>query len=130
MGAIPLCQLVVFHYAAYIEELQGFFASYGLRYGSADDLPALAEQLRAPGPFASDFGLMLRSIFAREGRSLSRPEMLEVVTMAIAGCGLNDPPRLWMEPLNQLYAFISRVRSQPVSRSNSRQGNLIPFPLR
>jgi hypothetical protein len=128
MGALPARELTVFRYAAYIEELREFLASYGLRYGSPYDLSAVTRRLQEPAPFAGDLALILRSIAQREGPALSRAEMLEMLARAIGGPVMERPPKSCRLHLTQLFGFVTEVRRRPLSSTSDVRGQLIPFP--
>ena len=72
-------------FAPYIEELHEFFATNGLPFGSPADLAAVTDRLRQPGPFSDDLSSLLRSIVLREGGAMPHAQLLEILTLAIAG---------------------------------------------
>jgi len=127
MGALPVYEDVTEHYGPYLNELREFLTSYGLRYGSPDDLLPVTARLRAHGSFPGDLGLVLRSILFRERGSISRTRLLEIVAVAIGGPRMERPPQQSWRPLSQLFAFITQVRRRPL-QATSEGGQLIPFP--
>jgi hypothetical protein len=53
-------------FGPYIEELQEFFASSCLRYGTPEDILDLTERVDSSSAFAEDLSSMVRSIVLRE----------------------------------------------------------------
>ena len=127
MGALPVYEDVAERYGPYIDELRELLASYGLRYGSPDDLLPVTGLLRTHGTFPGDLSLVLRSILFRENGTLSRARLLETVAVAIGGSRMERPPQQCWRPLSQLFAFITHVRRRPLNRT-AEGAQLIPFP--
>ena len=100
-------------FAPYIEELQEFFASACLRYGSPEDIIALTERLESSPTFAEDLSSMIRSIVLREGGEMPHSQMLEVLALAIGGQKMDHSPQHFAQPLRNLLSFMTTVLKKP-----------------
>src|ERR1035437_8212452 len=114
-------------FAPYIEELHEFFASYGMHYGSAEDMVPLSERLDRPGPFAEDLSSMVRSIILRQGGSMPRADLLEIIAVAIGGQEIDQAAQELQPPVHKLLGFLNGVLRKPW---NVPPGQDIPGPSR
>src|ERR1019366_1125685 len=128
MGALPSPEPVAVRHAAYIEELHAFLDTYGIPYGSPDNIFPVAERLRFPGPFAGDLSLVIRAILFSEGGSMPRAQLLQVLALAIGGPGMEHAPKESAQPLRQIFAFLAAVRGRPLNGSPGTGAQLVPFP--
>jgi hypothetical protein len=128
MGALPTPEPVVVRYATYVEELHEFLDTYGIPYGSPDDIFPVAERLRSPGPFAGDLSLVIRAILFSEGGSMPRAQLLQVLALAIGGPEMERAPKEYAQPLRQIFAFLTAVRGRPLNGPPGTGGQLVPFP--
>ena len=115
-------------FAPYIEELHEFFATNGLPFGSPADLAAVTDRLRQPGPFSDDLSSLLRSIVLREGGAMPHAQLLEILTLAIAGHEAVDAPQQYREPIRQLLAFVASVMRRPWNQPPGEPAEVVPFP--
>lgn len=94
----------------HVEELQDFFRSRGLRFGSAEDLEPFMERLGSDESFRDDVSSMIRTIIYRERDGLSRPELMELLATAVGGDELNNTasPEV-RDAVRRLMAFIEGV---------------------
>ena len=114
-------------FAPYIEELHEFFASYGMHYGSADDMVPLTERLDASGTFAEDLSSMVRAIILREGGSMPRADLLEIIAVAIGGPEIDQAAQELQPPVHKLLGFLNGVLRRPW---NEPPGEDLPSPTR
>jgi TonB family protein len=119
-------------FAPYVDELQEFFASACLRFGSPEDIIALTERLEASPSFAEDLGSMIRSIVLREGGSMPHSQILEVVAVAIGGPRMDHAPQLYGQPLRNLLSFMTGVLRKPWNEPPEtivvERAEVLPFP--
>jgi hypothetical protein len=113
--------------APYIEELHEFLATNGLPFGSPADLAAVTDRLRQPGPFSDDLCSLLRSFVLRQGGVMPHAQLLEILTLAIAGPETATNPQ-YSEPLRQLLAFVAGVMRRPWNRPPGEPAEIVPFP--
>ena len=114
-------------FAPYIEELHEFFASYGMHYGSAEDMVPLTERLDASGTFAEDLSSMVRAIILRQGGSMPRTDLLEIIAVAIGGPDIDQAAQELQPPVRKLLGFINGVLRRPW---NEPPGEDVPTPSR
>src|ERR1019366_965417 len=86
--------------------------SYGMHYGSAEDLHALIGLLD-DAPFAEDLSSMVRSIVLREGGSVPRADLLEVVAVAISGPNVDQAGQELQQSIRYLLSFLDSVLRKP-----------------
>ena len=132
MAARPTPEPLILRYAPYIQQLSELFSTYGLHYGSPEDILTITRMLRQPGPFAGDLSLVTHSILAREGSSFSRARLLEIVALAIGGPQMDSAPLRFGPAFTELFAFLASIRARPVTQSPSpsprQPSRLVPFP--
>ena len=128
MATRPLPEAAESRYAPYIEELHEFFATSGIPFGSPDDIFLVADRLQAPGSFSEDLGSLIRSMVLREGGAMPHAQLLEIMSLAIAGPELAREPQQYREPLRQLLAFVSGVMRRPWNVPSSETAEVVPFP--
>jgi TonB family protein len=114
-------------FAPYIEELHEFFASYGMHYGSPEDMVPLAERLDASGTFAEDMSSMVRAIILRQGGSMPRADLLEIIAVAIGGQEIDQAAQELQPPVHKLLGFLNGVLRRPW---NEPPGQDLPSPAR
>jgi hypothetical protein len=100
-------------YAPYVEELREFFAQQHLHCGSAEDLVPLTGRLDASESFREDLTSMVRVILLREGGSVPRADLLEIVIVAIGGADLDGAAFDIQQPVQQIFNFLSGVLCKP-----------------
>ncbi|HEX9198707.1 MAG TPA: energy transducer TonB [Acidobacteriaceae bacterium] len=100
-------------FASYVRELQEFFASYGMHYGSPEDIHPVIGLLDDAGPFADDLSSMVRSIILREGGSLPRADLLEIVAVAICGNDVDTVAQELQHSIRHLMGFLNTVLRRP-----------------
>lgn len=100
-------------FAPYIEELHDVFAMHGLHYGSPDDIRPLAARLETPGPLGEEVASLVRSMVLREGGSVPRTDLLEVLAIAIAGPRMDAAGEELQQPVRQLLAFLHAALRRP-----------------
>jgi len=115
-------------FAPYIEELHEFLATDGLPFGSPADLAAVTDRLRQRGPFSDDLSSLVRSWVLREGGAMPHAQLLEILTLAIAGPETATTQQQYSEPLRQLFAFVAGVMRRPWSQPPGEPGEVVPFP--
>ena len=115
-------------FAPYIEELHEFLATDGLPFGSPADLAAVTDRLRQRGPFSDDLSSLVRSWVLREGGAMPHAQLIEILTLAIAGPETATTQQQYSEPLRQLFAFVAGVMRRPWSQPprRTRRGRPIP----
>lgn len=100
-------------FAPYIEELHEVFVMHGVRYGSPDDICQLAERLQKPDSLNEELAALVRSMVLREGGSIPRTDLLEIVAIAIAGPRM-DPAGEELQPsVRQLLSFLHAALRRP-----------------
>lgn len=112
-------------FGPHIEELQEFFKSRGVSFGSARDLVPFVERLRTDVSFRDETASMVRAVIYRERDGLSRLELVELVTRAVGGAQADDAnaPEI-REAVRQVMAFIEgvfRMRWNPGAASASNE---------
>ena len=134
-------------FGPYIEELQEFFASSCLRYGTPEDILDLTERVDSSSAFAEDLSSMVRSIVLREGGALPHSQVLEILALAIGGARMDHAAQQFSQPLRYLLSFIGGVlrrawneppgdspriaQHAPVDHSrHHHQAEIVPFPVR
>jgi len=100
-------------FAPYIEELHDVFAMHGLHYGAPEDLRELAARLEAPGALHEEVSSLVRSMVLREGGSVPRTDLLEILAIAIAGPHANAAGEELHQPVRQLLAFLHTALRRP-----------------
>src|ERR1035437_2636973 len=105
-------------YSPHVEELREFFAMQRLHYGTLEDIATLAARLDASGSFRDDLSSMVRVILLREGGSVPRADLLEIVIIAIAGADIVIAPQEVQQtvihpPVQQIFAFLNGVLRKP-----------------
>jgi hypothetical protein len=105
-------------YSPHVEELRDFFAMQHLHCGSPEDLMAVAARLDASDSFREDLSSMVRVILLREGGSVPRADLLEIVTVAIAGDDIDEATAdiqqtVIQPPVQQIFAFLNGVLRKP-----------------
>lgn len=128
MATRPLPETVESRYAPYIQELHEFFATSGVPFGSPDDVVLVADRLQEKGSFSEDLGSLIRSMVLREGGAMPHAQLLEILSLAIAGPELAPAPQQYRDPLRQLLAFISGVMRRPWNVPSSENAEVVPFP--
>jgi TonB family protein len=128
MATRPLPEAVESRYAPYIQELHEFFATSGIPFGSPDDVVLVADRLQEKGSFSEDLGSLIRSMVLREGGAMPHAQLLEILSLAIAGPELAPAPQQYRDPLRQLLAFISGVMRRPWNVPSSENAEVVPFP--
>lgn len=100
-------------FAPYIEELHDVFVMHGVRYGSPDDICQLTERLQKPSSLNEELAALVRSMVLREGGSIPRTDLLEIVAIAIAGPRM-DPAGEELQPsVRQLLSFLHAALRRP-----------------
>ena len=100
-------------FAPYIEELHDVFVMHGVHYGSPEDICQLTARLQKPGPLNEELAALVRSMVLREGGSLPRTDLLEIVAIAIAGPRM-DPAGEELQPsVRQLLSFLHAALRRP-----------------
>lgn len=133
-------------FGPYIEELQEFFASSCLRYGTPEDILDLTERVDSSSAFAEDLSSMVRSIVLREGGALPHSQLLEILALAIGGPRMDHAAQQFSQPLRYLLSFIGgvlrRAWNEPPGESprtaqhssaepvRHHQAEIVPFPVR
>lgn len=122
-------------FAPYIEELQEFFASACLRYGSPEDIIAVTERIESSQAFAEDLGSMIRSIVLREGGELAHSQLLETLAIAIGGPKMDHAPQQYGQPLRNLLSFMTGVLRKPWNEPPDdvirvERAEVLPFPTK
>jgi TonB family protein len=100
-------------FAPYIEELHDVFAMHGLRYGSPEDIGPLAARLETPGLLAEEVAALVRSMVLREGGSMPRTDLLEIVAIAISGPRMDPGGEELQRPVRQLLTFLHGCLRRP-----------------
>ncbi len=99
-------------FAPYIDELQDFFSSRKVPFGTPGDLQAFPGRLQDPA-FHEEMTSMVRSIVYRESEAVPRTELMEMLAIAVAGPRVEESAPELHEPLRQLLIFVTEVvRSQ------------------
>jgi TonB family protein len=119
-------------YAPYIEELQEFFASSCLRYGSPEDIIAMTDRLESSPAFAEDLSSMIRSIVLREGGEVQHSQLLEILAIATGGEKMDHSPQHYGQPLRNLLSFLTSVLRKPWNEPPPEpvRAEVLPFPTR
>ncbi|MDP9052656.1 MAG: TonB family protein [Acidobacteriota bacterium] len=128
MATRPLPEAAESRYAPYIEELHEFFATSGMPFGSPDDIVLIADRLQEPGSFSEDLGSLIRSMVLREGGAMPHAQLLEILSLAIAGPELAHAPQQYQDPLRQLLKFVSGVMRRPWNVPSSETAEVVSFP--
>ncbi len=105
-------------YAPHVAELRDFFAMEHLHCGAPGDLAALAARIDSSESFREELSSMVRVILLREGGSVPRANLLEIVTVAVAGADIDKtPPEMQQtaiqQPVQQIFAFLNGVLRKP-----------------
>jgi TonB family protein len=100
-------------FAPYIEELHDVFAMHGLHYGSPDNIGQLTERLQKPGLLNEELAALVRSMVLREGGSIPRTDLLEIVAIAIAGPRMNPAGEELQPAVKQLLSFLHTALRRP-----------------
>lgn len=131
MGAVAIAPSTASPYSAYVQELQGLFASAGLSYGAPADIFALVERMHQPGDFPAELSSIVGSIAQREGGSVPHAQLMEIVALAISGPEIERAPQQYQQPLRQLLSFLTGVLNQRSSTAPAPPGSpslVVPFP--
>ena len=100
-------------FAPYIEELHDVFAMHGLHYGSPEDIGPLAARLETPSQLTEEIGSLVRSMVLREGGSMPRTDLLEIVAIAISGPRMDPGGVELQQPVRQLLTFLHNSLRRP-----------------
>ena len=100
-------------FAPYIEELHDVFAMHGLHYGAPENMCELAAKLDADGPLNEEAASLVRSMVLREGGSIPRTDLLEILAIAIAGPHMDTAGEELHQPVRQLLAFLHSALRRP-----------------
>ena len=100
-------------YAPYIEELHDVFAMHALHYGSPEDIRPLADRLAAPGSLNEELAALVRSMVLREGGSLPRTDLLEILAIAISGPRMDPAGEELQQAVRQLLTFLHGALRRP-----------------
>lgn len=100
-------------FAPYIEELHDVFSMHGVCYGSPDDICQLTERLQKPSSLNEELAALVRSMVLREGGSLPRTDLLEIVAIAIAGPRMNPAGEELQPSVRQLLTFLHSALRRP-----------------
>ena len=97
-------------FGPHVEELQEFFRSRGVRFGSAVDLPPFVERLQSDASFGDETASMVRTVIYRERDGLSRLELMELLATAVGGSEVDNAaaPEI-REAVGKLMAFVESV---------------------
>jgi hypothetical protein len=133
MGALPNTDFAELRYALYVEELRQFFRSSGLLFGSPSDILAFNERLRTSESFFDHLSAQVRAILFREGGSMPRAQLLEVLAVAVGGPEMDRPAQHYREPMRQLFAFVTGTMRRPSadgykSEGYKGRGEVLKFP--
>lgn len=89
------------------------FVMHGLHYGSPNDICSLTERLQKSDPLSEELAALVRSMVLREGGSMPRTDLLEIVAIAIAGPRM-DPAGEELQPaVKQLLSFLHAALRRP-----------------
>src|SRR5271170_3954832 len=77
-------------FAPYVAELREFFTSWGLGFGTSEDLAAFARALKEPGTFREELASLTRSVVYREQGTIAITELLELMTVAMGGARIAE----------------------------------------
>lgn len=116
MVLLPNSEEIGTHYAAYIEELQEFFALHDLRCGSPRELGFLAARLSGRDSFPAELASMVRSFIFREGGAFPLPDLLTVVALAAGGPSISGVTAQLQHPLSDLSAFLANITRAPLDQ--------------
>lgn len=96
--------------APHIEDLQAFFRSRDVQFGSAEDLQPFLERVDSDARFRDETASMLRTIIYRERDGLSRLELMELLTTAVGGPEVENAaaPEI-RDEVRRLMAFVEGV---------------------
>jgi TonB family protein len=116
-----------------VEELQEFFATHHLPFGSPEDIVPFAESLSAPGLFQDEMASMMRSIVLREGGNVPRAELLQLVSTAVGGPHFEESSQEHLQPVLKILSFLADVhRSRwgivPEERGDAEAVSGLPEP--
>ena len=96
-------------FAPYIQELREFFRGRGLRYGTPEDIVALAEGLGSPGSLHDEMTSMVRSVIFRERGVVAMSELVELILVAVSGGKADLPAQEVAAPVAVLSDFVGEV---------------------
>jgi Gram-negative bacterial TonB protein C-terminal len=97
-------------FGPHVEELQEFFRSRGVRFGSAEDLGPFVGRLDSDASFREETASMVRAIIYRERDGLSRLELMELLEAAVAGAEASEAAEPEVrEAVRKLMMFIESV---------------------
>lgn len=100
-------------FSPYIEELHDVFIMHGLHYGEPEDVQILAARLEKPSLLSEELGALVRSIVLREGGTVPRTDLLEILAIAIAGPRMDPGGADLQQPVRQLLAFLHKALRRP-----------------
>jgi hypothetical protein len=130
MATRPFSEAAESRFAPYIWELQEYFATSGLRFGTPEDIPGIMKRLREPGIFSKDLSSLVRSFILRQGGELAHAQLIEILSFAIAGPEMARSPQQYREPLRELLAFVTDVMKRPwnLPPGERIEAEIVPFP--
>jgi len=112
-------------FGSHVEELQAFFRTREVKFGSATDLKPFVERLDADADFRDEMASMMRTIIYRERDGLSWPELIELLTAAVGGEEVDQETAPDVrESVRRLMSFVEsvfRTRWNPGSASGPAQ---------
>lgn len=112
MVGLSKVESVSVRFGAYIEELREFFRSREVSFGSPADVRAFADRVAEPGSFQDEMGSMIRSILFREGETLGRGELLELVAVAVGGAEIETAAQEMHDSVRQMFVFVNGALRQ------------------
>jgi Gram-negative bacterial TonB protein C-terminal len=97
-------------FGSHVEELQTFFRSRGVSFGSVADLGPFMERLQSDASFRDETASMVRAIIYRERDGISRLELMELLVTSVGGAEVSDTaaPDI-REAIGKLMAFVEGV---------------------
>jgi len=97
-------------FGPHIEELQAFFRTRGVAFGSVQDLKPFVDRLDADAGFRDEIASMLRTIIYRERDGLSWAELMELLAAAVGGPAVEEAEAADVrEAVRRLMAFVEGV---------------------
>ena len=102
-------ELVGLRFGPYIEELRAFLTARSLHTGRPQDIFALAQRISESEFFREEMSSMIRAVVYREREAISRLELLEIVTFAVAGQAIDENSRDFYEPVRQILDFLAGI---------------------
>ena len=96
----------------YLEELREFLASRGVGAGKPADIAAFAQRIAEGGPFEEEMGAIVRSVVYRESEHMGRGELLEMLTSAVGGPGLDGVAPGMQDNVRTIFLFLNKALRQ------------------